>query len=83
MTYYRTLPLDMSLEHANLINSVAMTFKSVGNMINPIVMGFMVKNHVRISENCVFINFSLRYSYNLIFFFSCSYPRNGIDISGS
>ncbi|KAK7597821.1 hypothetical protein V9T40_010046 [Parthenolecanium corni] len=43
---YLTLPLDMSLEHANLINSVAMTFKSVGNMINPIVMGFMVKNHL-------------------------------------
>lgn len=42
------LPLDMSLEQTNIIISVGVTVKSIGTVINPIIMGFMVQNHVRL-----------------------------------
>lgn len=36
----------MSLEHASVLEGVGISFNCVGGTLNPIVMGYMVQNHV-------------------------------------
>lgn len=38
----------MSGQHANAVVGIAMSFKAIGTMVNPIVMGLMTQNHASI-----------------------------------
>lgn len=48
---YRVIPVDIALEYSATIEALIITSMSVGYFLNPIIMEYMVSNHVSIFEH--------------------------------
>lgn len=44
--YCSVLPVDLSPQYAHFLGSLSVTVLAIGYLLNPLVMGFMVQNHV-------------------------------------
>lgn len=45
--FFSVLPLDMGGRHSGVIMGLCTTMNSVGFILNPLIIGILVKNHVR------------------------------------